>query len=122
MDDDEQNNAHAERPPDGAALFYVLSFLIPVAGIILGAIYLSKPGAALKGFGKTCLTLAVASYAMACVLAAVIIVLYVAGLALAVYFAEQHGGGAPAAHPLISSAAAFAAVVALRGGNYGGRT
>jgi len=50
--------AAAEVPPEPTALFYVLSFVIPLAGIILGAIYLSKPDAANKKFGKMCLTLA----------------------------------------------------------------
>ena len=44
--------------PEPKALFYVVSVIIPIAGIILGAMYLSKPDDELKKFGKTCLILA----------------------------------------------------------------
>ena len=44
--------------PEPRPLFYVLSFIIPIAGIILGAIYLSKPDDEMKKFGKTCLIIA----------------------------------------------------------------
>ncbi len=54
----------AEVPPEPKNLFYVLSFFIPIAGIILGAIYLSKPDADNKKFGKMCLTLALACIAV----------------------------------------------------------
>jgi hypothetical protein len=51
----------AEAPPEPKALFYVLSFFIPIAGIILGAIYLSKPEEDNKKFGKNCLVWALAA-------------------------------------------------------------
>jgi len=44
-------------PPEPRWLFYVLSFVIPLLGIILGIIYLKKPEADAKTFGKTCLIL-----------------------------------------------------------------
>ena len=39
-------------------LFYILSFLIPIAGIIIGIIYNGKPEPWHKEFGKKCLELA----------------------------------------------------------------
>ncbi len=47
-----------ETIPEPKPLFYILSFIIPIAGIILGALFLSKPDEELKKFGKTCLILA----------------------------------------------------------------
>jgi len=44
--------------PEPKPLFYVLSFIIPIAGIIIGAIFMSKPDPELKKFGKTCLMIA----------------------------------------------------------------
>jgi hypothetical protein len=44
--------------PEPKPLFYVLSFIIPIAGIILGALFLSKPDEEMKKFGKMCLILA----------------------------------------------------------------
>ena len=44
-----------ETPPEPRWLFYVLCFFLPIVGIILGAIYMSKPGTEMKKFGKTCL-------------------------------------------------------------------
>lgn len=40
------------------ALFYVVSILFPIAGIVIGAIYYSKPERQLKRVGKMCLALA----------------------------------------------------------------
>ena len=39
-------------------LFYILSFLIPIVGIIIGVIYYTKPDAESKNLGKMCLILA----------------------------------------------------------------
>jgi len=39
-------------------LFYILSFLIPIAGVIIGIMYNGKPEPWHKEFGKTCLELA----------------------------------------------------------------
>lgn len=54
----------AEAPPEPKVLFYVISFIIPIAGIILGALYLSKPDAANREFGKYCLLAAVINFAL----------------------------------------------------------
>jgi hypothetical protein len=42
-------------------LFYLLSFFIPLAGFIIGAIYYGKPEPEMKEVGKMCLLLAVLS-------------------------------------------------------------
>ena len=59
------------------ALFYILSLLIPIAGIIIGAIYISKDSPQLKRVGKICLALALVafllSYAMAAILYAMVL-------------------------------------------------
>jgi CHASE2 domain-containing sensor protein len=55
-----------ETPPEPRWLFYILSFFIPLAGIILGAIYMSKPGPAMKQFGKTCLICALVCIGLIC--------------------------------------------------------
>jgi hypothetical protein len=59
------------------ALFYILSLLIPIAGIIIGAIYISKNSPQLKRVGKICLALALVafllSYAMAAILYAMVL-------------------------------------------------
>lgn len=39
-------------------LFYILSFLIPIVGIIIGVIYYTKPDPQSKELGKMCLILA----------------------------------------------------------------
>lgn len=39
-------------------LFYILSFLIPIIGIIIGIIYYTKPDPESKNLGKMCLLLA----------------------------------------------------------------
>ncbi|MCP4229212.1 MAG: hypothetical protein GY771_03570 [bacterium] len=47
-------------------LFYGLSFFVPVAGIVIGAIYMSRPDTEAKDFGKKCLTAAIAYFVAAC--------------------------------------------------------
>ena len=48
-------------PPKPAWLFYVLSFVVPLVGFILGAVYLGKHCDESKEFGKKCLIAAVGS-------------------------------------------------------------
>lgn len=48
-------------PPTRRAIYYVLSFAVPLAGIVLGAVYLTRGDAAGKKFGKTCIIFAVAA-------------------------------------------------------------
>jgi hypothetical protein len=53
-----------EQVPEPAWLFYVLSFIVPIAGIVIGAIYFTKVDEELKRFGKTCLIVAAISIAL----------------------------------------------------------
>jgi hypothetical protein len=55
-----------ETPPEPRWLFYGLSFFIPIVGIILGAIYMSKPFPEMKKFGKTCLIAALTFIGLIC--------------------------------------------------------
>ncbi|MBU1167874.1 hypothetical protein KKC60_05745, partial [Patescibacteria group bacterium] len=56
-------------PPQPTWLFYVLSIIIPLAGIILGIIYMTKKeeGEEVKKFGKTCLTLGIIFSLLPCI-------------------------------------------------------
>jgi hypothetical protein len=51
--------SNGDKPLEPAWLWYILSFIIPILGIILGAIYLGKPEPENKRFGKNCLIAAV---------------------------------------------------------------
>lgn len=54
--------APREQLSDGfKILLYILSFLIPLVGFIVGAIYYTKPEQELKQFGKMCLILGLVS-------------------------------------------------------------
>jgi hypothetical protein len=55
-----------ERPPEPRWLFYVLSFIVPLAGIVIGVIYLTKDDAECKKFGKNCIIAAVAAIVACC--------------------------------------------------------
>ena len=56
-------------------LFYVLSFIIPIAGFIIGAIYYAKPDRESKHVGKICLVLAIAAILLFVGLAAVMYIM-----------------------------------------------
>jgi predicted RNA-binding Zn-ribbon protein involved in translation (DUF1610 family) len=51
------------------ALFYIISILIPIAGIILGIIYYVKPDPDLKRVGRNCIIIAVVVWALAAIMA-----------------------------------------------------
>ncbi|MGD8717999.1 MAG: hypothetical protein PVH29_04160 [Candidatus Zixiibacteriota bacterium] len=53
--------SNGEKPLEPPVLWYILSFIIPILGIILGAIYLGKPEPENKKFGKNCITAAVSA-------------------------------------------------------------
>ena len=55
----------ADSKPQPAGLFYFLSFIYPVAGYLVGAIFFGKPTDDLHSFGVTCLICAVISQAIA---------------------------------------------------------
>jgi hypothetical protein len=65
-----------EKRPEPAWLFYVLSFIEPVAGIVVGVIFMMKRDAASKDFGKICLYTAIARLILGVVLVVGIIVIY----------------------------------------------
>ena len=50
--------------PEPRWLFYGISFVVPVAGIVLGALYLSKADAANKESGKYCLIAALVNFGL----------------------------------------------------------
>jgi hypothetical protein len=52
----------AEVPPEPRWLFYLISFMVPIAGIVLGALYLSKAEEGNKEFGKYCLVAALVNF------------------------------------------------------------
>lgn len=65
-----------EKRPEPAWLFYILSFIEPVAGIVVGVIFMMKRDVACKDFGKICLYTAVARLIISVVLVVGIIILY----------------------------------------------
>jgi hypothetical protein len=65
--------SNGDKPLEPAWLWYILSFIIPILGIILGAIYMGKPEPENKRFGKNCIIAAVSFF----VVAACCVVLYV---------------------------------------------
>lgn len=54
------------KPPEPKILFYILSFLIGLFGIIFGIIYMTKEGEENKKFGKICLLLGLIPWIIAC--------------------------------------------------------
>jgi hypothetical protein len=57
----------AGKPPEPKVLYYILSFLISLFGIIFGIIYMTKEGEENKKFGKMCLILGLLPLIIACV-------------------------------------------------------
>lgn len=55
-----------EKPPEPKALFYVLSFLVGLFGIIFGIIYMTKESEENKKFGKICLLLGLLPMVLGC--------------------------------------------------------
>lgn len=49
------------------ALLYILSFFIPVVGIILGIIWMNDQDMEKKAIGKTCLTVGIVSIVLSCI-------------------------------------------------------
>lgn len=48
------------------ALYYVLSFLVAPAGVILGVVYLSREDKESKRLGRVCLGLGIAGFVVLC--------------------------------------------------------
>ncbi len=57
---------NGEKPLEPRWLFYIISFIIPLAGIIIGIIYLTKQDEECKKFGKNCIIAAVAAVVVCC--------------------------------------------------------
>jgi hypothetical protein len=66
-----------ERPPEPTWLFYVLSFIEPVAGIVVGVIFMGKSGPANGEFGKACLYVALARFLLTFLLIVLAVFAYV---------------------------------------------
>lgn len=58
-------------------LFYILSFLIPIVGFIIGFIYYSKPEPELKSVGKNCIIIALLVVVISCICYAVGVAAYI---------------------------------------------
>lgn len=69
-----------QQPLEPAWLWYILSFIIPILGIVLGAIYLGRPEPENKKFGKNCITAAVIAI-VAVICCVVLYFVFVFGLA-----------------------------------------
>jgi len=67
--------ANVETPPEPRWLFYALSAIMPIAGVIIGVIFQGKPDEENKKFGKICL------YIAAGVVGAIVL-LYIAMIAI----------------------------------------
>lgn len=50
---------NGEEPLEPRWLFYLISFIVPIAGIVIGVIYLTKDDPECKAFGKNCIIAAV---------------------------------------------------------------
>lgn len=77
MNQQSSGGGFGEIIPEPKPLFYILSFIIPVAGIILGAMFLSKPDEEMKKFGKMCLILALIPIILLCLMICCYILFYV---------------------------------------------
>jgi hypothetical protein len=60
-------------------LFYVLSFFIPLAGIIIGVLYIQRPDEESRQLGRTCMYIALGAVVLICL---VNVVLFLAGVAV----------------------------------------
>jgi len=50
-------------------ILYAISFFIPLAGLIIGVIFLSRPDPESKNLGQTCLIVGIISFVLSCCLA-----------------------------------------------------
>jgi len=70
---------NGNKPLEPKVLWYILSFIIPLLGIILGIIYMQKPEPEVKAFGKNCLIAAIVATVL-CILCWVIITVVGGGI------------------------------------------
>jgi len=47
-------------------ILYVISFFVPLIGIIIGVIFMSRPDPESKGVGRTCLVVSIISFVLYC--------------------------------------------------------
>ena len=69
---------NGNKPPTPELLWYILSYFFPILGIILAIMYMQKPEAEVKTFGKNCLIVAILSLTLStifCCIAVAILVL-----------------------------------------------
>ncbi len=57
---------NGNKPLEPKVLWYILSFIIPLLGIILGILYMTKPEPEVKAFGKNCLIAAIVAIVLWC--------------------------------------------------------
>ena len=55
-------------------LLYVVSFLMPVIGIIAGIVFMSRPDLESKGLGQACLIIGIVSIVLACCVSVVLVI------------------------------------------------
>lgn len=67
------------KPPEPKVLFYILSFLISLFGIIFGIVYMTKEGEENKKFGKICLIIGIVALLIPCICWLLMVVLGVGG-------------------------------------------
>jgi hypothetical protein len=72
---------NGNKPLEPKVLWYILSFIIPLLGIILGIIYMQKPEPEVKAFGKNCLIAAIVAIIL-CILCYVVWFVILGGTAL----------------------------------------
>lgn len=60
------SSTKSEAPPEPKWLFYILSFVVGLFGIIFGIIYLTKESEENKKFGKMCLILGLLPMVIGC--------------------------------------------------------
>lgn len=70
---------NGNKPLEPKVLWYILSFIIPLLGIILGIIYMQKPEPEVKAFGKNCLIAAIIMIVLYCLC---VVISMVAGVGL----------------------------------------
>jgi hypothetical protein len=73
-------DAAEEMPPEPEWLFYILSFFVQIAGIVIGAIYMGKPNEECRRFGKNCIIAAIIRILLYC------LCIYIYILFIVVYF------------------------------------
>jgi hypothetical protein len=79
-------------PPEPKWLFYTLSFFLPAAGVVMGAIFSSIADAASKEFGKYCLIIATIPVALVILFYILYIVLIIIYVIVIIIFGVAFGG------------------------------